>query len=122
MSTGLFKALAQTMNYCRNWRTGDPENAARHGKKYLWLVLVGGFGLLWLLYGHGIAAPADFALFSAGIVLVESLQFSTLIRMGMVIDPMVGGVLGAIGLAALAKFFRDLGTVSAAIRYFFSIR
>ncbi|MCU4744608.1 hypothetical protein [Natronoglomus mannanivorans] len=122
MSLGLFKALSQTANYFWNWRTADAENATRHGQKYMWLILFGGFGSLWVLYQHDIAAASDFALFSAGIVLVESLQFGTLVRMSMVVDPMVGGILGTIGLGSLAKFFRDIGGASAAIRYFFSIR
>ena len=40
----------------------------------------------------------------------------------MAVDPLVGGVLGTIGLGTLAKLFRDLGGISAAINYFFSIR
>lgn len=57
-------------------------------------------------------APDDFDMF----------QFGTLLRIGAAIDPLVDGILGTIGLGALAKFFRDLGGLSAAINYFFSIR
>lgn len=101
MSPGLFKALSQTANYFWNWRTADAENATRHGRKYMWLILLGGFVSLWILYQHDIAAASDFVFFGAGLVLVESLQFGTLVRMGMVVDPMVGGVLGTIGLVRL---------------------
>ena len=122
MSSGLLKALIQTTNYYRNWRKGAPENATQHGRKYLSIILLAGLGGLWLLYQHGIAVPADFAMFTGGLILVDMLQFGTLLRLGAAIDPLVGGILGTIGLGALAKFFRDLGGLSAAINYFFSIR
>lgn len=122
MSPGLLKALIQSANYFRNWRKGDPESATQRGRKFLFWILIGGFASLWFLYQHGIAVPVDFAMFTGGLILVDIFQFGTLLRIGMAIDPLVGGILGTIGLGALAKFFRDLGGVSAAISYFFSIR
>ena len=73
-------------------------------------------------YQYNIAVPVDFAMFTGGLFLIELFKFSTLLRLGMAIDPLVGGILGTIGLGTLAKFFRDLGGLSAAISYFFSIR
>ncbi|ELZ21067.1 hypothetical protein C475_18953 [Halosimplex carlsbadense 2-9-1] len=61
-------------------------------------------------------------MFAGGLLLVDIFQFGTLLRIGMAVDPLVGGILGMIGLSTLAKFFRDLGGLSAAINYFFSIR
>ena len=122
MPVGPIKALIQTTNYYRNWRKGAPENATQHGRKYLGLVLLAGLGGLWLLYQHGIAVPADFAMFTGGLLLVDTFQFGTLLRIGAAIDPLAGGILGSIGLGTLAKFFRDLGGLSAAVNYFFSIR
>ena len=122
MASGLLKALLQTANYFRNWRKGDPESATQRGRKYLFWILVGGGATLWILYQHGIAVPVDFAMFTGGLLLVEMFQFGTLLRIGMAVDPLVGGVLGTIGLGTLAKLFRDLGGISAAINYFFSIR
>jgi len=58
---------------------------------------------------------------TSGLLLVELFEFGTLLRIGMAEDPLVGGILGTIGLSTLAKFFRDLGGISAAICYFFSI-
>ena len=121
MAPGLLKALLQTANYFRNWRNGDPESAIQRGRKYLFWILVGGVAILWTLYQHGIAVPADFAMFTGGLLLVDMFQFGTLLRIGMAVDPLVGGILGTIGLGTLAKFFRDLGGLSAAINYFFSI-
>ncbi|WP_144922332.1 hypothetical protein [Halorubrum salsamenti] len=121
MATGLLKALLQTANYFRNWRNGDPESAIQRGRKYLFWILVGGVAILWILYQQGIAVPVDFAMFTGGLLLVDMFQFGTLLRIGMAVDPLVGGILGTIGLGTLAKFFRDLGGLSAAINYFFSI-
>lgn len=122
MTSGLFKALLQTANYFQNWRKGDPDSATQRGRKYLFWILVGGVASLWFLYQHGIAVPVDFAMFTGGLLLVELFEFGTLLRIGIAVDPLVGGVLGTIGLGTLAKFFRDLGGISAAINYFFSIR
>lgn len=122
MSPGLFKALLQTVNYFRNWRKGDPESATERGRKYLFWILVGGGAGPWVLYQHGIAVPVDFAMFTGGLLLVELFECGTLLRLGMAVDPLVGGILGTIGLGTLAKFFRDLGGIAAAINYFFSIR
>ncbi len=122
MTPGLLKALLQTANYFQNWRKGDPESATQRGRKYLSWILVAGGITLWILYQHGIAVPVDFTMFTGGLLLVELFQFGTLLRIGMAVDPLVGGVLGTIGLGTLAKFFRDLGGISAAINYFFSIR
>lgn len=61
-------------------------------------------------------------MFTGGLILIDIFQFGTLLRIGMAIDPLAGGILGTIGLTTLAKFFRDLGGVSAAVNYFFSIR
>lgn len=122
MSPGLLKSLSQTVNYFRNWRKGAPENATQRGRKYLFWILISGVTVLWFLYQRGIAVPADFAMFTGGLLLVDMLQFGTLLRIGAAIDPLVGGILGTIGLGALTKFFRDLGGLSAAINYFFSIR
>lgn len=121
MAPGLLKALLQTANYFRNWRNGDPESAIQRGRKYLFWILVGGVTILWILYQQGIAVPVDFAMFTGGLLLVDMFQFGTLLRIGMAVDPLVGGILGTIGLGTLAKFFRDLGGLSAAINYFFSI-
>lgn len=118
----LIKDLLQAGRYFRNWRAGSPEKATAHGRKYLILFLFGGFAILWVLYEQGIAVPSDFALFGGGVILIDTLQFGTLIRLGMLIDPMTGGILGAIGLGTLTKFVRDLGGVSAAISYFKAIR
>jgi hypothetical protein len=122
MAPGLLKTLLQTANYFRNWRKGDPKSATQRGRKYLFWILVGGGAILWILYQHGIAVPVDFAMFTGGLLLVDMFQFGTLLRIGMAVDPLVGGILGTIGLGTLAKFFRDLGGISAAINYFFSIR
>jgi len=122
MAPGLLKALSQSVNYFRNWRKGDPESATERGRKFLFWILVGGGSALWILYQHGIAVPVDFAMFTGGLLLVELFEFGTLVRLGMAIDPLVGGILGTIGLGSLAKFLRDLGGISAAINYFFSIR
>lgn len=122
MSPGLLKALQQSVNHFRNWRKGDPKSATQRGRKYSLWILVGGITGLWILYQHNIAVPVDFAMFTSGLVLVELFEFGTLLRIGMAIDPLVGGILGTIGLGTLAKFFRDLGGLSAAISYFFSIR
>jgi len=122
MSPGLFKAFLQSVNYFRNWRKGDPESATQRGRKYSLWILVGGITGLWILYQYNIAVPVDFAMFTGGLFLIELFKFSTLLRLGMAIDPLVGGILGTIGLGTLAKFFRDLGGLSAAISYFFSIR
>jgi len=121
MASGLLKALLQTANYFRNWQKGDPENATQRGRKYLFWILVGGVAGLWLLYQHGIAVPVDFAMFTGGLLLVELFEFGTLLRIGMAVDPLVGGIFGTIGVGTLAKFFRDLSGISAAINYFFSI-
>lgn len=61
-------------------------------------------------------------MFSGGLILIDLFEFSTLLRLSMALDPATGGILGVIGLGTLAKFFRDLGGLSAAISYFFSIR
>ncbi|MFC7043955.1 hypothetical protein [Halonotius sp. GCM10025705] len=122
MASGLLKALLQTANYFRNWRKSDPESATQRGRKYLFWILVGGIASLWFLYQYGIAVPVDFAMFTGGLLLVELFEFGTLLRIGMAMDPLIGGILGTIGLGTLTKFFRDLGGISAAINYFFSIR
>jgi len=121
MTPGFLKALSQAVNHFRNWRKGDPQSATQAGRKYLFWILLGGTVTLWILYQSGIAAPIDFAKFTVGLVLVEIFEFGTLLRLGMAVDPFVGGVLGTIGVSALAKFFRDLGGISAAVSYFFSI-
>lgn len=61
-------------------------------------------------------------MFTGGLVFVKVFEFGTLLRIGMAVDPLVGGILGTIGFGILAKFFRDLGGISSAINYFFSIR
>jgi hypothetical protein len=122
MVPGLLKALLQTASYFRNWRTADPESATQRGRQHLFWILIAGVASLWILYQHGIALPADFAIFTGGLLLVDMFQFGTLLRIGMAIDPLVGGILGTIGLGSLAKFVRDLGGISAAINYFFAIR
>lgn len=122
MSPGLLKALIQSVNYFRNWRKSDPENATKCGRKFLFWILISGLVILCILYQQGIALPVDFVLFTGGVILVDIFQFSTLLRIGMAIDPLVGGILGTIGLGSLAKMIRDLGGVSASIRYFLSIR
>jgi hypothetical protein len=122
MSPGLLKALIQSVNYFRNWRKSDPESATQCGRKFLFWILISGLVILCILYQQGIALPVDFALFTGGVILVDIFQFSTLLRIGMAIDPLIGGILGTIGLGSLAKIIRDLGGVSASIRYFLSIR
>jgi len=122
MVPDLFKKLSQTVSYFRNWRTADPESATQRGRKHLFWILIAGVASLWFLYQHGIALPADFAMFTGGLLLVDTFQFGMLLRIGMTIDPLVGGMLGTIGLGSLAKFVRDLGGISAAINYFFAIR
>ncbi|MBX0324788.1 hypothetical protein EGH21_17315 [Halomicroarcula sp. F13] len=61
-------------------------------------------------------------MFTGGLLLVELFEFGTLLRIGMAVDPLFGGILGTIGLGTLAKFFRVIGGISAAINYFLSIR
>ncbi|QRV13833.1 hypothetical protein JMJ58_12815 [Haloterrigena salifodinae] len=110
------------MNFLREWPESDPENATEHGRRYLIPLLLGGLISLAILYDYGIATIEDFALFTSAMVLIDLFQFSTLIRMATVVDPAVGGVLGAIGLELLTKVVRGVGAISAAIRYFFNIR
>lgn len=61
-------------------------------------------------------------MFTGGLFLVEAFEFDTLLRLGLAIDPLLGGILGTTGLGVLAKFVRDLGGASAAINYFFANR
>lgn len=108
MSPGLLKALLQSVNYFRNWRKGDPESATQCGRKYLlWILVVGSSGL-WVLYQHDLAVPADFAMFTGGVFLIELFKFGTLLRLGMAIDPLVGGILGTIGLGTLDNYSEGL--------------
>lgn len=118
MSPGLLKSLIQTANFWRSWPESQPEKATEHGRSYLgWLFLAGLTGLL-LLTHYGVATPEDLVMFMWGILFVELLQFGTLIRLATLIDPLVGGVLGALGLEFLTRTVRGIGATSAAISYF----
>ncbi|GAB3665077.1 hypothetical protein [Halopiger thermotolerans] len=121
MSPGLLKSLIQTANFLKEWPTSDPENATEHGRDYLVLLLVIGLASLVILHNYGIATVEDFALFTSAVVLIDLFQFSTLVRIATVVDPVFGGVLGAIGLEVLTKVVRGVGAISAAISYFFGI-
>lgn len=117
MAPGLLKALLQAGRYFLNWQKGDPESATEHGRGYTGLIFfIGIVGLLWL-YQSGIATPADFAFFTGALVAIDIFQFGTLIRLASVVDPVIGGMLGAIGLEALTKTVRGIGAISATIRY-----
>lgn len=117
----LFRALVQSVRYGLNWSKGDPKSATEHGRGYLDFVLIGGIAALLVLYHYGIAVPEDFVLFTSGIVLIDIFQFGTLLRLATLVDPVVGGVLGAIGLEILTKVVRGVGAVSATVNYFIGI-
>lgn len=117
----LWKALVQSIRCGLNWSKGDPESATEHGRGYLDRFLIGGIAILAVLYHYGIAVPEDFVMFTGAVILIDIFQFGTLLRLATLVDPVVGGVLGAIGLEVLTKAVRGVGVVSATVNYFVGV-